>query len=193
MAALQIKMIPLGSLWKHGSAVLTDWYTPNSRTTNLILWCPASASWYFKEINICFKIWFHRSIWKIWMNIYGSPQNVHISVASSCSPTNQNYCTENDVKYEGGVPILGNTKKLIHYFIILSPQSQSEKVKRSIWLFHQKNLKFKHKSNNTLVSEFDEFKPRLKSPKNRFWLTAGIHLEKFNTNLSETNHIWDAA
>ena len=43
------------------------------------------------------------------------------------------------------------------------------------------------------VSEFDEFKPRLKSPKNRFQLSAGLNLEKFNTSLSETNHIWAAA
>ena len=39
------------------------------------------------------------------------------------------------------------------------------------------------------VSEFNEFKPRLKSPKNRFQLSAGLNLEKLNTILSETNHI----
>ena len=39
------------------------------------------------------------------------------------------------------------------------------------------------------VSEFNEFKPRLKSPKNRFQLSAGLNLEKFHTILSETNHI----
>ena len=43
------------------------------------------------------------------------------------------------------------------------------------------------------VSEFNEFKPRLKSPKNRFQMSAGLNLEKFNTILSETNHIWAAA
>ena len=43
------------------------------------------------------------------------------------------------------------------------------------------------------VSEFNEFKPRLKSPKNRFQLNAGLNLEKLNTILSETNHIWAAA
>ena len=37
------------------------------------------------------------------------------------------------------------------------------------------------------VSKFDEFKPRLKSPKNRFQLNAGLNLEKFNTILSGTN------
>ena len=30
-------------------------------------------------------------------------------------------------------------------------------------------------------SEFNEFEPRLKSPKNRFQLSAGLNLEKFNT------------
>ena len=42
------------------------------------------------------------------------------------------------------------------------------------------------------VSEFNEFKPRLKSPKNRFQLSAGLNLEKFYTILSGTNHIWAA-
>ena len=31
------------------------------------------------------------------------------------------------------------------------------------------------------VSEFNEFKPRLKSPKNRFQMSAGLNLEKCNT------------
>ena len=39
------------------------------------------------------------------------------------------------------------------------------------------------------VSEFNEFGPGLKSAKNRFQLRAGLNLEKFNTILSETNHI----
>jgi len=39
------------------------------------------------------------------------------------------------------------------------------------------------------VSEFNEFKPRLKSPKSRFLLIAGLNLDKFNTNLSGTNKI----
>ena len=39
------------------------------------------------------------------------------------------------------------------------------------------------------VSEFNEFKPRLQSPKNRFKLSAGLKLEKLNTILSGTNHI----
>jgi len=37
------------------------------------------------------------------------------------------------------------------------------------------------------VSEFNEFKPRLESPRK---LSAGLNLEKCNTNLSETNKIW---
>ena len=40
-----------------------------------------------------------------------------------------------------------------------------------------------------IVSEFNEFKPRLKSAKNRFQLSAGLNLEKFNTILSGINHI----
>ena len=43
------------------------------------------------------------------------------------------------------------------------------------------------------VSEFNELKPRLKSPEHRFQLSAGLNLEKLNTILSETNHIWVAA
>ena len=39
------------------------------------------------------------------------------------------------------------------------------------------------------VSEFNEFEPLLKSAKNRFNLSAGLNLEKFNTILSGTNHI----
>ena len=39
-------------------------------------------------------------------------------------------------------------------------------------------------------AEFNEFKLRLKSPKNRFQLSAGLYLEKFNTILNVTNHIW---
>ena len=38
-------------------------------------------------------------------------------------------------------------------------------------------------------SEFNEFNPRLKSPKNRFQLSAGFNFEKYNTILSGTNHI----
>jgi len=41
----------------------------------------------------------------------------------------------------------------------------------------------------TAVSEFNVFKPRLKSPKNRFQMSAGLNLEKFNTILSGTNKL----
>jgi len=41
------------------------------------------------------------------------------------------------------------------------------------------------------VSEFNEFKPRLKSPKTRFQLSAGLNLEKLNTILSGTNYIFE--
>ena len=37
------------------------------------------------------------------------------------------------------------------------------------------------------MSEYNEFKSRLKSPKNRFQLSTGLNLEKFNTILSGTN------
>ena len=43
------------------------------------------------------------------------------------------------------------------------------------------------------VSEFNEFEPLLKYVKNRFQLSAGLNLEKLNTILSGTNHIWAAA
>ena len=43
------------------------------------------------------------------------------------------------------------------------------------------------------VSEFNEFEPQLLSAKNRFQLSAGFNIEKLNTILSGTNHIWDAA
>ena len=39
------------------------------------------------------------------------------------------------------------------------------------------------------MSEFNEFEPRFKSAKNRFQLSAGLNLEKFNTILSGTNQI----
>ena len=39
------------------------------------------------------------------------------------------------------------------------------------------------------VSEFNEFKPRLKSLRNWIQLSPGFNLEKLNTILSETNHI----
>ena len=42
---------------------------------------------------------------------------------------------------------------------------------------------------NFSVSEFNEFKLRLKSAKNRFQLSAGLNLEKFDTVLNRTNHI----
>jgi len=49
------------------------------------------------------------------------------------------------------------------------------------------------KYRNKPVSEFNEFKPRLKYPKNQFYLTAGLNLEKFITNLIATIHIWAVA
>ena len=38
-------------------------------------------------------------------------------------------------------------------------------------------------------SEFNEYKPRLKSANNRFQLSDGLNLETLNTILSRTNHI----
>ena len=43
------------------------------------------------------------------------------------------------------------------------------------------------------LTEFNEFKPRLKTAQNRFQLSAGLNFEKLNTILSETNHIWATA
>ena len=45
------------------------------------------------------------------------------------------------------------------------------------------------KYRNKPVSEFNDFKPRLNCPKNQFYLTAGLNLEKFITNLSGTNQL----
>jgi len=68
----------------------------------------------------------------------------------------------------------------------------------------KKSLKTKYKSSTIppvvfkqkLCSEIailknfaNDFKPRLKSPKNRFQLNAGLNIGKFNKILSETNHI----
>ena len=47
------------------------------------------------------------------------------------------------------------------------------------------------KWNTRPVSEFNEFKPSLKSPKNRFQLSTGLNLEKLNTIFSGTNNIYD--
>ena len=44
-----------------------------------------------------------------------------------------------------------------------------------------------------LVFEFNEFKPRLKSAKNWFQLTADLNLETLNTILSGTSHFSAAA
>ena len=41
----------------------------------------------------------------------------------------------------------------------------------------------------TSEMEFKEFKPRFKSAKTRFKLSAGLNLETFDTILSGTNHI----
>ena len=38
-------------------------------------------------------------------------------------------------------------------------------------------------------SEFNEFESRLKSPKNRFQLSAGLNFETLNKILSGTNYI----
>ena len=55
-------------------------------------------------------------------------------------------------------------------------------------MFDKENLNTKGS-----VSEFNDFEPRLKSAKNRFKLSAGLIVEKFNTILKGTNHIWAAA
>ena len=52
------------------------------------------------------------------------------------------------------------------------------------------HLKFYIFFNSTFKkSEFIEFQPCLKSAKNRFQLSTGLNLEKFNTILNGTNHI----
>ena len=51
------------------------------------------------------------------------------------------------------------------------------------------NLEINNTKILTSVSEFNEFKLRLKSPKTRFQLSAGLNLEKRNTILSGTSNI----
>ena len=41
--------------------------------------------------------------------------------------------------------------------------------------------------------EFKEFEPRFKPAKTRLKLSAGLNLETFDKNLSETNHNYAAA
>ena len=52
------------------------------------------------------------------------------------------------------------------------------------------NLSLNYQRFALSVYEFNEFKPRLK---NRFQWSAGLNLEKNNTNLSENNKILAAA
>ena len=49
---------------------------------------------------------------------------------------------------------------------------------------HTLNIEFKRP-----MSKFNEFRPRLKSAKNRFQLRRGLKHETLNSILSETNHI----
>jgi len=39
------------------------------------------------------------------------------------------------------------------------------------------------------VSEFNELKPPMKSPKNRFQLSSGLSIKNLNTILSGTNYV----
>ena len=48
-------------------------------------------------------------------------------------------------------------------------------------------LSIYNNTSRSAVSEFNEFKPRLKSHKNRFQLSAGLNVEKLNTILSKTS------
>ena len=54
--------------------------------------------------------------------------------------------------------------------------------------FSDKKFSFARKKSR-VVSEFNDFEPRLKSAKNRFQLSAGLNLEKLNAILSGTNQI----
>ena len=51
----------------------------------------------------------------------------------------------------------------------------------SLILMVKITLKYEHLAQMFSASEFNEFKPRLKSPQNRFQLSAGLNLEKLNT------------
>ena len=69
------------------------------------------------------------------------------------------------------------------------------KLKFYIQQLRQKHLFFATNSNFLIllsvqpVAELKEFKPRFKSAKTRFKLSAGLNLETFDTIFNGTNHI----
>ena len=79
------------------------------------------------------------------------------------------------------------TKELYTSFKVWSLSLQPDGI-------HFLYFKFIHNAKyqrcTTSVSKFNEFKLRLKSPRNRFQLSAGLNLEKFKTILSGTKHIF---
>ena len=58
---------------------------------------------------------------------------------------------------------------------------------KDIYIYHCSPV---HLNFQVPVAKFNEFKPRLKSPKP---VSIGLNLEKCNTNLSRNNKIWAAA
>ena len=89
-------------------------------------------------------------------------------------------------KYEGNT-LQGN---LLLIFSLLD-----EFIREKIFIKYQ-NIRLHIKGfrllNRSLIRsemEYKEFKPRLKSAKTRFKLSAGLNLETFDTILSGTNHI----
>ena len=65
---------------------------------------------------------------------------------------------------------------LFKHFLVLTVLQ----IKLFIWVM---------KINIIPVFELNEFKTSLKSPQNRFQLSTGLNLEKFNSISSETNYI----
>ena len=60
------------------------------------------------------------------------------------------------------------------------PRNSNENPNQNFGFRHPCKIPSKSKFQSS-VSEFNEFKPRLKSPQNRFQLSAGLNLEKLNT------------
>ena len=61
---------------------------------------------------------------------------------------------------------------------------------KDIYIYHCSPV---HLNFQVPVAKFNEFKPRLKSPKNGFFWPPAQILKKINTNLSGTTKIWAAA
>ena len=58
-----------------------------------------------------------------------------------------------------------------------------------MWIIERSSNQYNQFITRVSEMEFNEFKPRFKSTKTRFKLSAGLNLETFDTILSGTIHI----